>query len=126
MALRGADILLYPTAIGSEPSNPELDSSGHWQRAMQGHAASNLTPVMAANRTGREVGRATEITFYGCSFICDATGAKVAEANRTEETVLLATFDLEAQKLARTFWGLFRDRRPELYQPLMTLDGFDA
>ena len=126
MTLRGAEILLYPTAIGSEPSNPELDSSGHWQRAMQGHAASNLTPVMAANRTGREVGRATEITFYGCSFICDATGAKVAEANRTEETVLLATFDIEAQKLARTFWGLFRDRRPELYKPLMTLDGFDS
>jgi N-carbamoylputrescine amidase len=92
---------------------------------MQGHAASNLTPVMAANRTGREVGRATEITFYGCSFICDATGAKVAEANRTEEAVLLATFDLGAQKNARTFWGLFRDRRPELYRPLMTLDGFD-
>ena len=126
MALRGAEILLYPTAIGSEPSNAELDSSGHWQRAMQGHAASNLTPVMASNRTGREVGRATEITFYGCSFICDATGAKVAEANRTEETVLLASFDLEAQKLARTFWGLFRDRRPELYKPLMTLDGSET
>jgi N-carbamoylputrescine amidase len=125
MALRGAEILLYPTAIGSEPSNSDLDSSGHWQRAMQGHAASNLTPVMAANRTGREVGRATEITFYGCSFICDATGAKVAEANRTEEAVLVATFDLEAQKLARTFWGLFRDRRPELYKPLLSLDGFD-
>jgi len=126
MTLRGAEILLYPTAIGSEPSNAELDSSGHWQRAMQGHAASNLTPVMAANRTGREVGRATEITFYGCSFICDATGAIVAEASRTEEAVLLATFDLEAQKLARNFWGLFRDRRPELYKPLTTLDGSDA
>ena len=92
---------------------------------MQGHAASNLTPVMAANRTGREVGRATEITFYGCSFICDATGAKVAEANRTEDAVLVATFDLEAHKLARTFWALFRDRRPELYKPLLSLDGFD-
>ena len=78
-----------------------------------------------AQRTGREVGRATEITFYGCSFICDATGAMVAEANRTEETVLLASFDLEAQKLARNFWGLFRDRRPELYKPLISLDGLD-
>ena len=125
MTLRGAELLLYPTAIGSEPSNAQLDSSGHWQRAMQGHAASNLTPVIAANRVGREVGRATEITFYGSSFICDATGAMVAEANRTDESVLVATFDLESQKLARTFWGLFRDRRPELYKPLMSLDGFD-
>ncbi|MBM3805572.1 MAG: N-carbamoylputrescine amidase [Actinobacteria bacterium] len=126
MALRGAELLLYPTAIGSEPSNAELDSSGHWQRAMQGHAASNLTPVIAANRVGREVGRNTEITFYGCSFICDATGAKVAEANRTDEAVLVASFDLEAQKLARNFWGLFRDRRPELYKPLLNLDGSDT
>ncbi|MBM4377675.1 MAG: N-carbamoylputrescine amidase, partial [Deltaproteobacteria bacterium] len=107
----------------SEPSNAELDSSGHWQRAMQGHAASNLTPVLAANRVGREVGRNTEITFYGCSFICDATGAKVAEANRTDEAVLVASFDLEAQKLARNFWGLFRDRRPDIYGPLLTIDG---
>ena len=93
---------------------------------MQGHAASNLTPVVAANRTGLEVGNPTSITFYGSSFICDATGAKVAEADRTEEVVLLATFDLDEQQLARNAWGLFRDRRPELYQPLMTLDGFDA
>jgi len=126
MALRGAEILLYPTAIGSEPQDPDWDSSGHWQRAMQGHAASNLTPVVAANRTGLEVGNPTSITFYGSSFICDATGAKVAEADRTEEVVLLATFDLDEQQLARNAWGLFRDRRPELYQPLMTLDGFDA
>ena len=126
MALRGAEILFYPTAIGSEPQDPDWDSSGHWQRAMQGHAASNLTPVVAANRTGLEVGNPTSITFYGSSFICDATGAKVAEADRTEEVVLLATFDLDEQQLARNAWGLFRDRRPELYRPLMTLDGFDA
>ncbi|NQV97445.1 MAG: N-carbamoylputrescine amidase [Acidimicrobiaceae bacterium] len=126
MALRGAEILFYPTAIGSEPQDPDWDSSGHWQRAMQGHAASNLTPVVAANRTGLEVGNPTSITFYGSSFICDATGAIVAEADRTEEKVLLATFDLDEQQLARNAWGLFRDRRPELYQPLMTLDGFDA
>ena len=123
MALQGAELLLYPTAIGSEPPNPSWDSSGHWQRAMQGHAASNLVPVVAANRFGREVGVATEITFYGSSFIADATGAKVAEAPREGETILTAEFDLAALRAMRTSWGLFRDRRPDLYGPLLTLDG---
>lgn len=125
MALQGAELLLYPTAIGSEPPNPTWDSSGHWQRVMQGHAGANITPVVAANRTGHEVGDPTEITFYGSSFIADGTGAKVAEANRTEETVLLATFDRATLQEMRTVWGLFRDRRPELYFPVMTMDGFN-
>lgn len=125
MALMGAEVLLYPTAIGSEPPNPTWDSSGHWQRVMQGHAGANITPVVAANRTGHEVGDPTEITFYGSSFIADGTGAKVAEANRTEETVLLATFERAKLQEMRTVWGLFRDRRPELYFPIMTMDGFN-
>lgn len=125
MALQGAEVLFYPTAIGSEPPDPAWDSSGHWQRVMQGHAGANLTPLVAANRIGREVGRdgEREITFYGSSFIADATGAKVAEAGRDDEVVLTATFDLGAIRTMRNAWGLFRDRRPDLYQPLMTLDG---
>lgn len=123
MALQGAEVLLYPTAIGSEPPNPSWDSSGHWQRVMQGHAGANIMPVVAANRTGHEVGITNSITFYGSSFIADATGAKVAEANRTEETVLVATFDREELRRMRTSWGLFRDRRPELYRSLTSLDG---
>ncbi len=124
MALMGAEVLLYPTAIGSEPPNPTWDSSGHWQRVMQGHAGANITPVVAANRTGHEVGDPTEITFYGSSFIADGTGAKVAEADRTEETVLVATFDRLVLQEMRTVWGLFRDRRPELHMPIITMDGF--
>jgi N-carbamoylputrescine amidase len=123
MALMGADVLFYPTAIGSEPPDPDWDSSGHWQRVMQGHAGANLTPLVAANRIGHEAGRTTEITFYGSSFIADATGAKVAEAGRHDEAVLVATFDLAAGRRDRHSWGLFRDRRPDLYGPLLTLDG---
>ena len=123
MALQGAEVILYPTAIGSEPPNPTWDSSGHWQRVMQGHAGANLVPVVAANRIGREQGRATEITFYGSSFIADPTGAKVAEANRTDEAVLVAKFDLAELRQMRLSWGLFRDRRPELYRSLTSLDG---
>ncbi len=123
MALQGAEAILYPTAIGTEPPNPKWDSSGHWQRVMQGHAGANLVPVVAANRIGREEGRATEITFYGSSFIADPTGAKVAEANRTEEAVLVAKFDREEMRQMRLSWGLFRDRRPELYRSLTGLDG---
>ena len=125
MALQGAEVLFYPTAIGSEPPDPDWDSSGHWQRVMQGHAGANLMPLVAANRIGREVGRGDEreITFYGSSFIADATGAKVAEAGRDDEAVLTATFDLTALQQMRHAWGLFRDRRPDLYTPLMSLDG---
>lgn len=123
MALQGADMLLYPTAIGSEPPNPAWDSSAHWQRVMQGHAGANLMPVVAANRYGTERGISTEITFYGSSFIADNTGAKVAEAGRDGEAVLTASFDLESLRAMRLSWGLFRDRRPELYGKLLSLDG---
>jgi N-carbamoylputrescine amidase len=125
MVLAGADLLLYPTAIGSEPPDPAWDSSGHWRRAMQGHAAANLVPVLAANRHGHEVGHGgeREITFYGTSFIADATGAVVAAAPRDADVVLLATFDLGQLAAQRAAWGLFRDRRPDLYGPLATLDG---
>jgi N-carbamoylputrescine amidase len=123
MALQGAEMLLYPTAIGSEPPNPAWDSSAHWQRVMQGHAGANLMPVVAANRYGTERGISTEITFYGSSFIADNTGAKVAEAGRDGEAVLTASFDLEALRAMRLSWGLFRDRRPELYESLLSLDG---
>jgi N-carbamoylputrescine amidase len=129
MALLGAELLFYPTAIGSEPPDPSWDSSGHWQRVMQGHAGANLMPLVAANRTGREVGAAAgqrEITFYGSSFIADNTGAKVAEAGRSGEDVICATFDLDAMRAMRSAWGLFRDRRPDLYRPLLTLDGHDG
>ena len=123
MALLGAEVLLYPTAIGSEPPDPTWDSSGHWQRVMQGHAGANLMPVVAANRIGREVGQTCEITFYGSSFIADNTGVKVTEAGRDDEAVLLASFDREQLRTQRAAWGLFRDRRPELYGPIVTLDG---
>ena len=123
MALLGAEVLLYPTAIGSEPPDPSWDSAGHWQRVMQGHAGANLMPLVAANRVGREVGETTEITFYGSSFIADATGAKVAEADRTSEGVISASFELDELRAQRHGWGLFRDRRPDLYGPLLTLDG---
>ncbi len=124
MALQGAELLFYPTAIGSEPQDPTIDSAAHWQRVMQGHAAANLMPVIASNRIGTEPGRkGTELTFYGSSFIANQTGEKVAEADRTTETVLTATFDLDAIAKQRAAWGLFRDRRPELYTPLLTMDG---
>jgi N-carbamoylputrescine amidase len=124
MALQGADFLLYPTAIGSEPPNPDWDSSGHWQRVMQGHAGANLMPLVACNRFGFEQGQADRaITFYGSSFIADATGQKVAEAGRDCEAALTATFDLDELRAMRNSWGLFRDRRPELYGSLLTLDG---
>jgi N-carbamoylputrescine amidase len=124
MALQGAEILLYPTAIGSEPHDAGLDSSAHWQRVMQGHAGANIMPLLASNRIGTEHGRAgTSITFYGSSFIADPTGSKVAEADRETETVLTASFDLDAIAHQRRSWGVFRDRRPELYGRLATLDG---
>ena len=123
MALLGAEVLFFPTAIGSEPPDPSWDSAGHWQRVMQGHAGANLMPLVAANRVGHEVGDTTEITFYGSSFIADFTGAMVAAAPRTGEAVLTATFDLAELARQRSAWGLFRDRRPDLYGPLLTLDG---
>ncbi len=123
MALAGADLLFYPTAIGSEPQDPTLDSRDHWQRVMQGHAGANLVPVIAANRIGREAGAVAETTFYGSSFITDHTGAKVAEAGRDAEAILIAAVDLVKNRLRRDSWGLFRDRRPDLYGLIATADG---
>jgi N-carbamoylputrescine amidase len=123
MALMGAEMLLYPTAIGSEPQDPSLDSRDHWQRVMQGHAGANLMPLIAANRVGREAGAAAATTFYGSSFIADATGAKLAEAAREGEAVLVASFDLDRVQRQRTAWGVFRDRRPDLYGVVMSADG---
>lgn len=121
MAVQGAEMLLYPTAIGSEPIL-DVDSSGHWRRVMQGHAAANLMPVVAANRIGVEAvepckenaGQSSSLDFYGCSFIADATGDIIASAKQ-EETILYGEFDLDALKEDRLSWGLFRDRRPETY-----------
>ena len=123
LVLGGAEVLLYPTAIGTEPQFPDWDSSAHWQRAMQGHAASNMVPLVASNRIGKERGKNSEMTFYGSSFIADETGAKVAEADRTGEAVLTHTFDLDAIRNQRAQWGFFRDRRPEHYGALVTVDG---
>jgi len=119
MAVQGAEVLLYPTAIGSEPHDPSLDTKDPWQRAMIGHAVSNVMPLVAANRIGTESGQ----TFYGSSFIADQRGDKVAELGRTEEGVIVASFDLEQLRRTRASWGFFRDRRPELYGPLNTADG---
>ena len=126
MALMGADMLLYPTAIGSEPIL-ECDSMPHWRRAMQGHSAANLVPVIAANRIGTEYVHPTpenqnqdsSLTFYGSSFITDATGAIVSEADRTDEAIITAVIDHEQNRDLRQSWGVFRDRRPELYGKIM-------
>lgn len=128
MALGGAEVLLYPTAIGTEPP-PALpvNSRDHWQRTQQGHAAANLMPLAAANRYGLE--RSLQdpdglyIRFYGSSFITDAMGAKVAEAPEEGDAVLTASFDLEETRVTRDNWFVFRDRRPDLYGALTSLDG---
>lgn len=119
MALLGAEILFYPTAIGSEPVL-QTDSKPHWQRCMQGHAAANIMPVVASNRIGHEVQKDSEMTFYGSSFIADETGGLVAEADRETEGVITAEFDLDAIAQKRREWGVFRDRRPEMYGTLLT------
>lgn len=130
MALDGAELLFYPTAIGSEPVL-ECDSMPHWQRCMQGHAAANLVPVIAANRIGTETvtpdsenqQQSSSLTFYGSSFIADNTGALVECADRTSDTVLLHTFDLDELRDMRLSWGVFRDRRPEMYGRIAGISG---
>jgi N-carbamoylputrescine amidase len=126
MALLGAEILFYPTAIGTEPPPaPPVNSREHWQRTQQGHAAANLMPLVASNRYGLE--RSLQdpdrlfIEFYGSSFIADAMGAKVAEAGESGEAVLTASFDLDELAQQRDNWFVFRDRRPDLYTPLLAL-----
>jgi len=124
MALMGAEMLLYPTAIGSEPPSPGYDSQPHWEMAMRGHAAANILPVVASNRIGREVAPGgTEVTFYGSSFIADPAGQLLAKAGRAAEEVLTATVDLGSIADLRASWGLFRDRRVDLYGAVGTLDG---
>jgi N-carbamoylputrescine amidase len=115
MTLAGADVLLYPTAIGSEPEEPGLDSRDSWQRVMIGHAVANAVGVVAANRTGTE----GALTFYGSSFVCDARGDKLAELGRTEAGIALAELDLAQIRRVRASMGFFRDRRPGLYRPLV-------
>ncbi|MFA9467959.1 MULTISPECIES: N-carbamoylputrescine amidase [unclassified Streptococcus] len=122
LALNGAELLFYPTAIGSEPILG-TDSTGHWKRAMQGHAAANILPVIAANRVGLEEvlpqeangGQSSQLNFYGTSFLTDETGDLLQEADKTSEMVLLATYDLDKGRRERLDWGLFRDRRPHMY-----------
>jgi len=123
MALLGAEILFYPTAIGSEPPNHDYDSKDHWQVCMRGHAAANMMPVVASNRIGRETIDHSSIDFYGSSFIADNTGHLVAEADRESESVILSEFDLEQMTSMRRGWGLFRDRRPNSYSQLISCDG---
>ncbi|MBB3106219.1 N-carbamoylputrescine amidase [Psychrobacter luti] len=123
MALMGAELLFYPTAIGDEPTL-DIDSKGHWQRCMQGHAAANLMPVIAANRIGNETitqnGNDSVLAFYGSSFITDGRGEIIQEASRDNEEVLTATFDLDQLAIERRQWGVFRDRRPSMYGTLLT------
>ena len=130
MALLGADLLFYPTAIGSEPPPaPAIDSRLHWQRTQQGHAAANVMPLIASNRYGVE--RSLQdpenlfIRFYGSSFIADHTGAKVAEAGEEGDAVITSTFDLDDIAKQRASWGVFRDRRPDLYGTLVSYDGVE-
>jgi N-carbamoylputrescine amidase len=124
MALKGAELLFYPSAIGTDPACG-LDMRLAWQRVMQGHAVANSMPVIACNRIGTEKATTSnlELTFFGSSFIADQAGTQVAEADTTGEAVLVHTFDLDACRRMREYWSLFRDRRPDLYGPLLTHDG---
>ena len=124
--MNGADVLLFPTAIGSEPILT-VDSAGHWQRVMQGHAAANVMPVVAANRIGTESVipcaengyQSSELRFYGSSFLTDATGERIAVASRENEEILYAEYDFAQIRRMRWEWGLFRDRRPDTYSPII-------
>ena len=117
LTLKGADIIFYPTAIGSEPEIG-IDSKEHWQRVQMGHAATNTVPVVAANRIGVEEGESCTLTFYGSSFMTDYTGAKIAEASRDCEEIIYAEYDFEENARQREYWGLLRDRRPEMYDSI--------
>ncbi|MCH8552800.1 MAG: N-carbamoylputrescine amidase [Natronospirillum sp.] len=123
MALMGAELLFFPTAIGSEPQDPTLDSRPHWLNTQCGHAAANVMPVIACNRVGTEQQGNSKITFYGSSFIADETGTRVKEMNQSDTGVITHSFDLAELRTKRQAWGVFRDRRPDLYAPLLTKDG---
>ena len=117
LALMGAELIFYPTAIGSEPEIG-VDSKDHWQRVQMGHAAANTVPVIAANRIGVEAGKSCTLTFYGSSFMTDYTGAKIADASRDREEILYGEYDLEENRKQRDYWALFADRRPGSYAEL--------
>ncbi|MDY0344988.1 MAG: N-carbamoylputrescine amidase [Bacilli bacterium] len=121
LALLGAQLIVYPTAIGSEPVLPK-DSKDHWQNTMKGHAAANIIPVLASNRVGTESDENSSMTFFGSSFIADEDGNLVAELSRTEEDIAVAEFNLELIDKKRIAWGVFRDRRPDLYQSIIKYD----
>ena len=128
LALRGADLLLYPTAIGDEPHRPGFNSNKHWENAMRGHAAASMIPLAAANRVGAEsqrdaLGNEVRMNFYGGSFIAGPDGEVVARLGDEDDAVACAEFDFAEIAAARAEWGIFRDRRPDLYRPLATLDG---
>ena len=123
MALMGAELLLYPTAIGSELDKPDLDSKNHWQNTMRGHAAANIMPVIASNRIGQESSNDLSMEFYGSSFISNHLGELVSEADRESEKIITHTFDLDLIKQYRRDWGVYRDRRTDLYNEILTLDG---
>lgn len=123
MVLMGAEILFYPTAIGSEPCDPDCDSKTHWQVCMQGHSAANMVNVVASNRTGEEDIDGSRVTFYGSSFITDNQGQLLEQMGRDATGVIVAEIDFDAAAAARRAWGLFRDRRPERYNALLTVDG---
>jgi N-carbamoylputrescine amidase len=123
MALMGAEILLYPTAIGNELDQPDFDSKNHWQTTMRGHAAANIMPVIASNRIGNESSNNLSMEFYGSSFISNHLGELVSEADRESENILTHTFDLDEIFRFRRDWGVFRDRRPDLYEGILSLDG---
>ncbi len=121
LTLMGAEIIFYPTAIGSEPEI-HLDSKEHWQRVQMGHAATNTIPVVVANRIGKETGESCSLNFYGSSFITDYTGEKIAEASRDKEEIIYAEFDLAENAKQREYWGLIRDRQPDSYHVLCKKD----
>ena len=117
LTLMGAELIFYPTAIGSEPEI-SVDSKDHWQRVQQGHSAANMVPVITANRIGFEEGESCTLTFYGSSFISDYTGALIAEASRDKEEIIYAEYDLDANRKQREYWALLKDRRPDMYEKL--------
>ncbi len=125
LALQGADLIFYPTAIGDEPQDPTLDSKDHWQTVMQGHAAANMVPVVASNRIGTETSEVGTMTFYGSSFIAGAMGGLKAQASRDQQEIVTARLDLEDNRMARASFGFFRDRRTDLYRQLLQVDGRD-
>ncbi|MEN8905127.1 MAG: N-carbamoylputrescine amidase [Clostridiales bacterium] len=123
MTLMGAEIILYPTAIGSEPDDKDIDSKEHWQNCMKGHSAANIIPIIVSNRVGKEFIRNSEINFYGSSFITNHKGQIIEEADRKSDCFLSSEFDLDEINDYRCSWGIFRDRRPEMYKAIMTSDG---